>query len=309
MRLPQAAPGATAVSCLITLLLPVCARAQSTPAAQSPAITLILSGGYRGRVEGCGCPSGLTGGLAHRAALQRELFPQGQPVGLDCGGLLDLDPDLGKLNSRCAILGLARLGLKVVGVVPRDLFYGVEFLRGLADTTGIKLASANLVDTGNRERLFSDWVEVDANGRRIAVTSLSAYEPERRITGFYGWTVLPPDSVMDVISLNLRNGVDFTVLLTDMGEGALRGLLIKYQMFDLVVSSGRQFQTTEPFTVGKTVVVHPAPDGRALEWVTMDGERTGGNRCEYHNQPVLQNRRLEKETRSWLEGCLGRNIR
>ena len=228
---------------------------------------------------------------------------------MDCGGLLDLDPDLGRLNSRCAILGLGRLGLKVAGVTPRDLFYGVEFLTELADSAGINLVSGNLIDAGTSRRLFPDWAVLQTAGGRIAVTSLAAYKPERRINGIYGWSIVPPDSLLGINALEIPAGVDFTVLLTDMEEGALRELLAIYQEFDVAASSNWLFQTGGAFKVGKTLVIHPPQDGKELNWVAVDWSESAANRTQYFNQPVPQTRRMDRSMKIWLENCLGRSIK
>ena len=125
--------------------------------AEQQGITLIVTGGYRGRVEGCNCPGGLTGGLSQRIVMSNERFPNQMLSGLDCGAILDLDPEMGRFTSRCTIFGLAKLGLKVIGVTPRDLFYGVEFLKSIADSAGVQLVSANLFDAETDELIFKPW--------------------------------------------------------------------------------------------------------------------------------------------------------
>ena len=263
---------------------------------------IVVSGAYRGRIDGCDCPGGLTGGLARRAQLLHDLFPDRIPLGLDCGGILDLDPEGGLAKSRCAIFGLAKQGLKIMGVAPRDLFYGVKFLKSRADSAGITAVSANLIDARKGEPLFKPWVAVSVGDARLAVTSLVNYQAGRRYTAPIGWTRCPPDSVLDDLLAAIPDTVDFIILLTDMGVEPLRRILDSHPVFDLVVSSSRRFSRTSSLLIGETFIVRPAPDGRALNHVVLHRDAA----TEFFTHSLPGELAKDPSTALWLQDCLGR---
>ena len=294
-----------AVAALTALALSAvgCSSAQ---AAQHGVLILLVSGRLRGRATGCDCPGGFSGGLPRRAAAIEELFVGSPPIGLDCGGFLDLDPEMGRFMSRCTLFGLARLGLKVAGVTPRDLFYGPGFISSLADSAGITLLSANLIDAPTGEPLFQRWAVFRAEAQTIAVTSLADYEPGRRYTTSIGWTVVPPDTVLPEVAATRPDTADVVILLTDIGESELRRLLVEFPLFDLVLTSSRHFYTTSPCKIETTLVVQPKPDGRALEWVILSPGAPVADHFRYADLPLAGNRRENLPTLDWLNRCLGR---
>ncbi len=265
-------------------------------------VTILVSGAYRASVNGCDCPGGMTGGLATRFKLVHELFPERIPTGLDCGGILDLDPDGGKFASRCAFFGLARQGLRVLGVTPRDLFYGIDFLKLIADSAGIQLVSGNLVVPESGRRIFKSWVTIEIDDVRLAVTSLVNYQAGRRFTAPIGWTRIAPETVLGEILDNIPDGSDYIILLTDMSEDDLRELLPRYPQFDLALTSSRKFRSGSSFTLGKTLVAHPGTDGQSLNWVVFHPDSP----AEFLSRPLPVKAGEDPETARWLKDCLGK---
>ena len=274
----------------------------SVATAEDGDIIVIVSGAYRARVNGCDCPGGMKGGLATRFKLMRELFPERIHTGLDCGGILDLDPEGGKFASRCAFFGLARQGLRVLGVTPRDLFYGIDFLKSVADSAGIQLVSGNLIVPESGRRIFKSWLTIEIGDVQLAVTSLVNYQAGRRFTASIGWTRSAPETVLGEILNNIPDGSDYIILLTDMSEGDLREILLQYPEFDLALTSSRKFKSGSSFELGKTLVAHPGTDGQSFDWVVFHPE----SKAEYHSRSLPVTVGKDAETEQWLKDCLGR---
>jgi len=265
-------------------------------------VSVIISGSYRGRVDGCRCQGNYSGGLARYVSLLHEEFSTENPVGLDCGRILDLDFEGGRERSRCTIFGLAKTGLKVIGVAPRDLFYGVDFLRQTADSAEIELVSANLIDAETNKPLFGNWTLVSANGIILAVTSLVSYQPGRRYTLPIGWTTVSPDSVINDLIEQKPAGADYAILLTDMAESELRVFITSYPQFDMAFTSSRKVYTPSPFNVEQCMVAHPEADGRFLSWIEFKEDK----KIEFFSRPLSDNLPEDKYTAKWLGKCLGR---
>jgi len=278
------------------LILPIVCQAGEN------GVPVIITGSYRGRIDGCRCQGSYTGGLGRYAALLQKELGTENPVGLDCGRILDLDFEGGRERSRCTIFGLARTGLKVIGVAPRDLFYGVDFLRQTADSAEIELVSANLIDAETNLPLFGKWTTVSANGIKLAVTSLVSYQPGRRYTLPIGWTAVSPDSVIDDLIEQKPAGADYTILLTDMAESELQVFITSHPQFDLAFTSSRKVSTPSPFYIGACMVARPEADGRFLSWIEFKEDR----KIEFFSRPLSNNLSEDKETTKWLRKCLGR---
>lgn len=267
-------------------------------------VKVVISGSYRGRVDGCRCPGKVTGGLGRHAEMMSEIFPGQAPVGLDCGAILDLDWEGGELRSRCAIHGMARLGLKVIGVVPRDLFYGVDFLRSIADSAHITLVSANLIAASTNQLLFKPWTTISIENTNLFVTSLANYQPDRRYNIPVGWTRCSPDSVIGELIASIPPEIDYTVLLTDMSENDLRCFLTDYTVFDLALTSSRLVYTESPFKVCNTYVANPEADGRFISWIELEDEKP----VKFQKVPLHNKARQNPVIMKWLEECLGRDV-
>ncbi len=268
---------------------------------------------------GCGCKVGLIGGIPRRHTLMTDKFGNQDgagefPIGIDCGRLFDLNPEGGKLSSRCTLYGLSKLGLRVLGVTPRDIFYGIGFLRDIADSASVTLVSANLISGDSGELLFDRWTILDAktsSGRtfKIAVTSLIAYHPgQEYVAGLRSWMVAHPDSMLDSLRDSMPDA-DLHFLTTDMKEHDLRSFLIGVDLFDFVLTSNRQVFTPSPFQVDSVIVLNPSNDGRTVDGLTFQiNEDTGklSDNFIWFSYPVGRGLAEDVETLKWLNGCLGR---
>ncbi len=262
-------------------------------------LVVVVSGGLRGRAAGCGCSAGPQGGLDRRATLLNRMLGSVLPIGFDCGGVLDLDPEGGMQRSRCTIAGLARQGVKVLGVTSRDLYYGPKFLRDATDKSGVILVSGNLHDETGRPA-FPTWSVVESNGLKLSVTSLCQSIPALSVPG--GMSAAPMDSTL----LSLRGSKpasDICFLLTDLGEAELRSLLLTTDLFNVAITSSRQIFTATPFSVGHCLVYHPEPDGRAAELLILPGLNPSNGRAL--KEAITLNTPPDPETEKWLKDCLG----
>lgn len=303
-----------AIVCLIVLLsvLP--------PLHAADSLSVIITGSMRGRATGCGCKVGLIGGLPRRQTLLTEKFGSerdktgGFPLGIDCGRMFDLNPEGGSYSSSCTLNGLSKQGLKAIGVTPRDLFYGTDFLRNIADSADVTLVSANLISGDTRDLLFDKWAVVDAKSAegktfRIAITSLIAYHPgQEYVAGLRSWMVAHPDSVLASLT-DSAPSADLHFLTTDMKEDDLRTFLIGLDLFDFVLTSNRQVFTPSPFQVDSVIVVNPSNDGRTVDGLTFhigDSSDDLADSFTWFSYPVGRELTEDPETLKWLNGCLGR---
>ncbi len=275
--------------------------------AQSDSLVISITGCFRGRAEGCGhCLVGPRGGLERRVTLAKQHFKNFPVVGLDCGQILDLDPLGGEQRSRCTIIGLAKLGLRVIGPTARDMFYGMKMFVRWADEAKVKLISANIVSTDKEEPIFPIWDTIKIKDKVLAITSMAEMRMGIKMDQPSGWKLLAPDSALKNIISTKPQIADICILLTDISEADLRRLLKDQNCFDLVFTSSRQVFTGNPFNIGNAIVYHPEPDGRALDAMVLPLS----NLNPHSARTIFENIKIEtpsdSATARWLGECLGR---
>jgi len=292
--------------CVIILCL-VFSIEEST-GSPSDSLTMLITGGLRGKLNECACPSAKRGGIARRATLMRQLFQNNQPLGVDCGQLLDLDPEGGRMRSACAILSLGRLGTEVSLVATRDLFYGVDFIKDVADSADIDLVCANIIDGSTGKTIFPKWIELEYRDVTLAFTGLTQHFPHKRIPGMDSWMTAPIDSALKYIKASIPSNAERIILLTDMSESELNELIPTFPELDIVFTSSRRVYTPSPIVVNSTLIVRPQPDGSFLEGIVIpiSEKTTTSNRFITH--PLNASIASDIEFEGWLENCQKRQF-
>ena len=204
-------------------------------------------------------------------------------------------------RSRCSLKGLARQGLKIVGVAGRDLYYGRSFLDEAASSASVQLTSANIIGT-NGKAVYPLWLSIEVKGVEVAVASLAETLPRQAAPG--SLTTSPPDSVIATLEQTIPPNAKLRVLLTDLAEAPLRTLLNQTSLFDVALTSSRQIYTATPFMVGSCVVIHPEPDGRSLEAfiIPPDLRVAAGWMLR---RPIERTTPEDPQFTNWLNDCLG----
>jgi len=284
------------------LLLSLCVPRFTQSQTPGDSLVLLVSGGTRGRVNGCNCSSGPQGGIERRASLVADILQGRSPFGFDCGAMLDLDPQGGMARSRCMIEGLARQGVKVAGVAGRDLYYGAKFLSDAAASAGVTLVSANLKNSSGGQA-FTEWTTVSYDGTLFAVTSLC--EPLPRFASPQSLTTEEPDSILKRLEATAP-AADYHILLTDLGEASLRQLLNNSDLFDIALTCSRQVYTATPFSVRNALVHHPEPDGRSAEAIVLPRSGKAAN-ARLIRKPIERLTPAHTPTVEWLNDCLSRS--
>jgi len=292
----------------IVLLIGLVCCFEASAETPSDSLTILITGGLRGRLNVCDCPSASRGGIARRATLMQKLFSQKQPLGMDCGQFLDIDPNGGRMRSACAILALRRMGTEVALVATRDLYYGVDFISEIADSADMKLLCANILHSETKQLIFPMWVELNRDGCHIAITGLTWHFPHRRIPGMDSWITIPPDSAL----IQLRNTVpftaDLTILLTDMSESELNEFIPMFPELDIVFTSSRRVYTPSPIALGSTSIIRPQPDGAFLEGISVLFDSNSVSKISFFSHPLNKLITADKDYVLWLENCQKRDF-
>lgn len=294
----------TLISLTFLLILTVVFPAFSETTNQD-SLTILITGSYRGRINGCHCPSSSKGGLAERKTLLDKQFSGKNLLMLDCGGFLDLDPDAGRRASICTLKGLKKLGLSIAGVSMRDLFYGLEFVKQAADSASIELICANLLNGSTGKQIFSSWSVHDITGMTVAVTCVLEHLSGFRVPGAGDCRTIPSDSVISDLRKSIPEGADFIILLTDIRESGLRELIPTFPELDLIFTSSRRIVSPSPIYIESVIVIRPMPDGGAIDGITIPRDWSKGKAFSYFSLPIDNKVTAEGSTEKWIKDCLG----
>lgn len=275
----------------------------STCASEADSVNVVFTGLYRGRAFGCTCPDGSVGGLARRMSLMNERYGSDMPLGVDCGGYLDLDPQGGKFRSLCTFYGLAKMGLKAALVTPRDCFYGVNFVRHIADTAGVNLVCANIIDKSSGRCPFPLWITFEKKGLVFAVTGLIKHEPNRRITGAGNWGTCNPCDIMEELQRKIPIDSNVFILLTNMSDTELDRFTDHTNMFDFVITSSRDLHHETPFFLGNAMVIKPVQDGGAVDELKIPVHFSNPHQAKVEHFPIYDNIDKNRLIEEWIVEC------
>lgn len=300
MGLNRQGKGATV---FLSLIFPLTILLTAQPPQELQTWGILFTGGYKGRMQGCGyCPGSSVGGLSRRESAIRRLDHHIPWIGLDAGGFLDLDVEGGRERSRCAIRGLVRQGHRIFGVTPRDLFYGVEFLQKAFSSAGGRLVSANIIHPQTGIPLFPIWDTLMVGNAQWAITSVSL--PPVGSQGGSSWIVGEPLLALKTVQDNRPKDAQFIVLLTDAEESTLREWGDVLSAFHLIITSSRYVYSASPFKLGSTWVVRPQIEGRALDGIILSSEGYQVTLIQSFSYPLGSSYPPDETMERFLERCL-----
>ena len=183
-----------------------------------PAELLVLgTTDLKGRTSPCGCHTP-KGGFARSAWVLDSLRAEGAAyLYVDAGGAFpdqDGRTDLAEFMYR----SLRSQEPAAVGVGPRDLRHGVQFLRGLARETGLPVLCANLEDRASGRALFPGTRVVTVRGVKVGLFALLGERwdlgPARdsvRVTD-------PENAAHEAVAALRAQGAQVIVLLSQLGK-------------------------------------------------------------------------------------------
>lgn len=261
-------------------LLCVFALISSSLPAEPP---LAITADLEGRLRPCpSCPSSLPGGgMAHRAALLRQLRDENPGLlFFDAGNALNGVDALGD-QGRSAALALARLQPAAVNIATADFRYGPAALLEAVHAAELPAISANLRTADTGDLLFPASLSVADNYQVIGLTEAPAaleFLPHLR-QQLEGIEVTPPGEALRQSAAQLPEA-DRIVVLYHGGTAGLRQLLPELEALGdrllLVVAAGLD---GPPPVTDRVPLLVPAREGRAV--LTYDPARG-----ETHSHPV-----------------------
>lgn len=252
------------------LLLPAIlggSRAASAPPAKS--IVIVGVADLKGKTSPCGChvPKG---GLSRMAAFLDSTRSVGAPVMfLDAGGAF---PDVEGRSDLADFMFGSLSGLvhaDAVGVAPRDLQFGLGFLKALAKQHAVPLTCANLRLRSNSTPVFPTSLLIEREGRRVGVFALLG---ERFPLGPAADSLVVSDAESaanrEVLALRAR-GAQVIVLLAQLGRVGGEDIAAAVPGIDAVVLGHDIPILEQGRRVGDAIASYAGDQGQNIGVLTM----------------------------------------
>jgi hypothetical protein len=272
-----------------------------------PGITLLVSGGVRGELLPCGCVWAAKGGLSRRATVFGELAAEAEGdelVFVDLGNVLGPDPVTRRIEREAQAEDMRRLGYSFVAVGADDAAQGSEELRLLAEASGVRLLSANLVYHDSGEPCFEPFAILEGGeGPRVALLGLTRWEPRLLLAGERNRTVLverPEESASRWIAA-ARRKADHVVIVGDLRRHEANIILREHPEVLAILTPGFNAEHEGPL-----------PDPPPLLAVSDEGQqvlsfRIGGDgSTRAHLRTLMEEIAPDPEVEAWLQPVLDR---
>ena len=267
LRPPALLPRPALAWAALVLLACGGSRAETATKGAPRQLVVLATTDMKGKTSPCGChiPKG---GFARIASFVDSTRGVAPALYLDAGGFFpeqDGRTDLAEFM----LASLVRLKVAAVGIGPRDLRYGVAYLRDVARRTGAPLVCANLLDRKSQSPLFPTSRIVEVAGTRVGVFALVGDRldvgPARD-----SLVVTDPENAAhaEVAALEAK-GAKVIVLLAQLGRAGGEDLVSAVPGIDAVIL-GHDVPVYEAGRrIGGTVASYSGEQGQHLGVVTI----------------------------------------
>lgn len=236
-------------------------------------VTIVYTGNSYSSLYPCGkCSPSVGGGVSRRSeAIKKIKGKKENVIIIDTGnytagggvGSGSINPEFDKKRSLLNYQVMNRIGYDVIGLGKDEFIYGKDFLSENIKEYGFKVVSANIKAEGVLPYTISEF-----NGFKLGFIGLSS----KSIYKKYGIEVEPYEDSISKVLDELKNKVDFTVLVSAIGEKDNVKLAKKFPQLKVILSSGSSLNS-DPYTqVRDTIIFKPAYQAKALGIINLEVE-------------------------------------
>ncbi len=242
------------------VILAGCQREKSSP------IQLFVSGDTAGWITPCGCASNQSGGLARRATLIQKFGPGPGAVVVDAGGSASGTSEYHQVKLESILRGMVGMGVVAHNIGRSEVALRPDVLRRLAESTGTRWLSANLVAQQGPWQPEPLIIEQIGDCRVGIVGVIDPEFVDTESSGEY-WSARDPVSA--VITAFDQSAADVRVVLGYMDEASLQELAAALPDVHAVVG-GPTGQSITPTVVGDVTILSATNKGKFIGQLTFD---------------------------------------
>jgi 2',3'-cyclic-nucleotide 2'-phosphodiesterase/3'-nucleotidase len=244
---------------LIAAVLPSCEKERDEGSSRSVDMIVLFSSDLLGRIRSCGCAVEDMGGLGRMATYiekMRSRYPNA--IVLDAGDAFSLDLSFSKAEADLTWDVYGLMGLDAFTPGETDFIFGLSYLEGLSERTGVDILAANVVDGETGDPVFGlpfKIVELEG-GLRVGITGV--LDDTIRFPGYIdteSFDVIPVREALNRIVPEMEQEADFLILLSHLGRERSIEIAAEVPAFDLVIAGHGQPVIKETKKVGETIIV------------------------------------------------------
>jgi 2',3'-cyclic-nucleotide 2'-phosphodiesterase (5'-nucleotidase family) len=236
------------------------------------ALRLIYSGSLDGYLEPCGCKEGKVGGLARLAGAAHDSLKKwkNSALLLDAGDFGETYILPGDPKNRYLLQAYQAMHYDAINVTAQDLIAGLETLKWAADSLGLPLISANLIQGDSTRHPFPGWVIRKAWNKRVGIIGIGSIRPlELRLSGNAELSFTDPETAIRRALEQVRPQCDMVILLCDLNSRSTREMAVKIAGIDLIISTMEVTPTSIVRKFGGAYVAGTSRKGKALTILTL----------------------------------------
>ncbi|MCA9427903.1 MAG: hypothetical protein KC994_22680, partial [Candidatus Omnitrophica bacterium] len=244
-------------------------RPKGTPPEE---LSIFYSCDTRGYIEPCRCSSGQAGGISRRMAFLNENEPQDFLL-VDAGDVAAGPRDFEVFEMEYVLRGYQAMGYHAVNAGYREASIDLKTLKELQDQFGF-FVSANLLDATG-ERVFPAYRIVDfPNNFRVGILGVlnDTLAPAELGDGL---RIAPPGDAIAQVLPELKEQVDFVVLLAFCEEETMRELVERFFEIDVIIGGNVIQPTRDPIQVNQSILVYVTDKGKAIGRLDLGFKKDG----------------------------------
>ncbi|PIZ15828.1 hypothetical protein COY51_04105 [Candidatus Desantisbacteria bacterium CG_4_10_14_0_8_um_filter_39_17] len=255
-------------------------RATTIPINRGTTITILFTNSTNGMLRACPtCPNLLYGGLARRATLINEYRSKYKNILLLDSG--DLFPVIApKERAEYTLKAVTLMKYDAIGIGDQEFTYGKDFLLQKMKEVNFPFISSTIAyvkditkEDSPQSHLFAKpYIIKEIAGLKILIAGVISnrafiFFPKEKIEGL---TILEPSAELRKILSELRDKVDFVILLSHLGDESDEKLAQEVEGIDLIIGGHTQTLIEEPLKVGRTIIVQAGKNGEHLGEITLN---------------------------------------
>ncbi|BCO09828.1 hypothetical protein GF1_22040 [Desulfolithobacter dissulfuricans] len=155
------------------------------------------------------------------------------------------------------------MGCQAAGIAPQDLAAGSDFLRTLEKETGLRWLSANLVDPGTGQPLFTPFLITEAGTLRIGVVGLSA-PPPATVEPSDAWQVVDWRKILPPLVQTLEKETDMIILLSSYPPAENEEIARSFDALHILLQAGHGTANMAPKNINNTLILQTGSRGKYL---------------------------------------------
>lgn len=258
---------------------PMSTESESVSKHRTTTITVLFTNSTNGMLRACPtCPNLLYGGLVRRATLIKEYRQKYKNILLLDSG--DLFPVIAPSEqAECALEAVNLMKYDAIGIGDQEFVYGKRFLLSSIQRANFPFLSATIVyekpdkSDGYKTSLFArPYIIKEIAKLKILIVGVISdrafiFFPKDKIEGL---TILEPAMELSKILSELKDKVNFVIVLSHLGDESDKRLAQMVSGIDLIIGGHTQTLIEEPIRIGNTIIVQAGKNGEHLGEITLN---------------------------------------